>query len=80
MKTCLLYWTFSIALDICTCVVSGSVCISVIRYKYSYPVDHLLILALSEGSKLVATFMHGDGNRDAITLRLEEAKLVTDVH
>jgi hypothetical protein len=24
--------------------------------------------------------MHDDGNRDSITLRLEKAKLVTDVH
>jgi len=80
MKTCLLYWTFSIVLDIWSSVVSGTIFISVIRYKYSYPVDHLLIPTLSEGSKLGATFMHGDGNRDSITLRLEEAKMVTDVH
>lgn len=42
--------------------------------------DHLLIPALSEGSKLVANFMHDNGNRDSITLRLEEAKMATDVY
>ena len=64
----------------CTSVVSGTVFISVITYKCSYPVDHLLIPALSEGSKLVADFMHDSGNRDSITLRLEEAKMATDVY
>jgi hypothetical protein len=43
-------------------------------------VDHLLISALSEGSKLVATFMHGDRNRGSIALSREEAKMVADVH
>jgi hypothetical protein len=55
-------------------------CISVIRYKYSYPVDHLLIPALSECCMLVATFINDDGNRFYITFRLEGAKMVTDVH
>jgi hypothetical protein len=42
--------------------------------------DHLLIPALSEGPKLVATFTHDDGNRGSIALRLEEAKMVANVH
>ena len=79
MKTWLLLWTFSIVLDILYKRRFGN-CISVIRYKYSYPVDHLLIPALSEGSKLVSTFMRDDGNRDSIALHLEEAKMVTYVH
>jgi hypothetical protein len=80
MKACLLFWTFSIIVDFCTSVASGTVFISVLTYKYSYPVDYLLIPTLSEGSTLVANFMHDDGNRDCITLRLEETKMMTDVH
>ena len=28
----------------------------------------------------MATFMHDDGNGDSMTLRMEEAKMVTDIH
>ena len=50
-------------LGFCTSVFSGTGFVSVIRYKCSYPVDHLLIPGLSESLKLVANFIHEDGNR-----------------